>query len=561
MITSIKHIILVLLMLPTSLFSQDGQREKSKYQLSQLNFKELTSLADEVYERNDFKYLEKILNVHSNIAKKEGDTLELVNSYEYRVWYKAPQIALRYLDSIIQLTENHQLSDFPSRAYYLKGATLYEIDLPNRAMENFIKGYYASVKYEAHEETIDCLNGIAILKSEFGEEREAINLHRKALKYLEEHSEVLEYYQWTKLLTIDNMTLGFLELRELDSVKLYSRIGMELSKAQNDTLTHQKMNIALAQANFYEGNYLRARDTINKYVNLYDGIKKADMLYYLGEIELRLNKPRNRIEKFQEIHNIIENDSLAVDNVKEVYKVLLEDAIEREDFEKQNEFLKWLDYYDTFKDQMEKEVRGISLIDFDLPNEKAQQSLFQNQILEKERNLFLLYIIAFFLLLGTLYFLFRYNKTQKRLTLLMQNRIQPNTAAYGETKTKIVNIDEETVDELLGKLDKWEKDKEFLNTNITQNLLAKELGTNSAYLSRIINIYKGQSFSNYLKDLRISYSINYIKDNPEIIENKSTIQIAEYFGFNSLDVYARTLKRKTGVTPGAFLKKVRQSNL
>jgi AraC-like DNA-binding protein len=549
------------MMLVTSLYSQEEYREKSKYQLSQLNYNELTKLADEVFENGDLEYLEDILNVHSNKAKSEGDTLELAYSYEYRVWTKSPQIAVEYLDSIIQLTKNHPISIFPSRAYYLKGVTFYEIDEPNKAMENFINGYYSSLKIEAHEETIDCLNGIAVLKSEFGEEREAINLHRKALKYLEEYSEALDSYQWTKLLTIDNMTLGFLELRELDSVKIYAKMGMELSNVQNDTMTHQKMNIALAQANFYEGNYLRTRDTLSKYINLYDGIKKADMLYYLGQVDLKLNKPKDRIEKFEEIHQIIKNDSIAVDNVKEVYKILLQDAISREDSEAQNEFLNWLDYYDTFRDAMEKDVRGISLTEFDVPNEQAQQNLFQNQISEKERNLLILYVIAFSFLIGALYFLFQYNKTQKRLTLLIQNGIQPKTAAYQDAKNKIVNIDDDTVNSLLEKLNNWEKDKKYLNTSVTQSLLAKELGTNSAYLSRIINVYKDQSFPNYLKDLRISYSINYIKDNPEIIKSKSTIQIAEYFGFNSLDVYARALKSKTGVTPGAFLKKVRQSNL
>ncbi|MGB5271271.1 MAG: helix-turn-helix domain-containing protein, partial [Eudoraea sp.] len=129
------------------------------------------------------------------------------------------------------------------------------------------------------------------------------------------------------------------------------------------------------------------------------------------------------------------------------------------------------------------------------------------------------------------------------------------------TPSNKIFIDQEIINSTLDKLEKWEAEEGFLNQEVSQTSLAKEMDTNSSYLSKIINTYKKQNFSNYIKDLRITYAINYIKEKPEVINNKSTIQIAEYFGFNSLDVFVRTLKNKTGVTPATFFKQIKKGNL
>ncbi|WP_422082197.1 helix-turn-helix domain-containing protein [Ulvibacterium sp.] len=541
--------------------SQQSQKKLSKYRLSQLSFKELTKLANEVYDKEDYTYLNDILNVHYDKAKQEKDTLELANSLTYRIWYESSETGLNYLDSVLDITRNQKGSIFPARAYYLKGLILYEIDKPGMAMDNFIKGYYSSLLSKNHSQVVDCLNGIAVLKSEYGQEREGILLHREALDYLEKNSEGIDDYEWIKLLTVDNLTLGYLELRELDSARTYGKKGMQLSLLQNDTLVYRKMIIALAQANYYKGNYLKAKDTLLNYIDLYNGIKRADILYYLGEIENKLNNPQNRINYFEEIHQIVSKDSAIVDNSKDVYQTLLKDAMERGEKEKETEYLWWLVHNDSVLESMKRKVEEISLMKFDLPIQKLKTDFFESQISKKERYLNLFYCISFLLLLigGILHY--RYRTIQRRLKHLMHNKIEPFRADYKNIKKKINNIDKSVINILLNKINEWEHKEGYLNPDISMNSLAKEFGTNSAYLSKVINVYKEQSFSNYIKDLRISYSINFIKENPDFIKNKSIIQIAEHFGFKSLDVFARSLKDKTGVTPGVFLKWVSQRNL
>lgn len=124
-----------------------------------------------------------------------------------------------------------------------------------------------------------------------------------------------------------------------------------------------------------------------------------------------------------------------------------------------------------------------------------------------------------------------------------------------------INIDPKVIRDVLDDLQRWEKELGFLENEMDQNELAKRLGTNSTYLSRIINSHKKQRFSSYLKDLRVTYAINYAKAHPEEIPTKSLVQWAEQFGFNSLDVFVRAFKSKTGITPAVFFRRLKKGNL
>jgi len=117
-------------------------------------------------------------------------------------------------------------------------------------------------------------------------------------------------------------------------------------------------------------------------------------------------------------------------------------------------------------------------------------------------------------------------------------------------------LDEEIVAKVLRNLKDWEEQKGFLDSNLTQQTLAKELNTNSAYLSQVINVHKKQNFASYLKDLRITYAINDLKSNPGIVQTKSMVQIAEMYGFNTVGVFSKAFKDKIGVTPEVFFKRI-----
>ena len=85
--------------------------------------------------------------------------------------------------------------------------------------------------------------------------------------------------------------------------------------------------------------------------------------------------------------------------------------------------------------------------------------------------------------------------------------------------------------------------------------LSKSLSTNSNYLSKIINFYKGKNFSSYISDLRIDYCVEKLKTD-EIFIKYSIKAIAFDIGFNNTESFSKAFYKKTGIYPSFFIKEL-----
>jgi len=104
-------------------------------------------------------------------------------------------------------------------------------------------------------------------------------------------------------------------------------------------------------------------------------------------------------------------------------------------------------------------------------------------------------------------------------------------------------------------LKQFEEDKKYLKTDITILNLAKDLETNTRYLSKIINHYKEKNFSNYLNDLRISYAVDKLTNDVQF--RKYTIQaIGNEVGFNNAESFAKAFYKNTGIKSSYFIKNI-----
>src|SRR5690606_40608870 len=74
----------------------------------------------------------------------------------------------------------------------------------------------------------------------------------------------------------------------------------------------------------------------------------------------------------------------------------------------------------------------------------------------------------------------------------------------------------------------------FLEKGITLNSVSKKLKTNSSYLSKIVNFYKEESFTNYLNSLRIAFAIDKLKKDSKF-RNYTISAIAQEVGFNTAE--------------------------
>ena len=128
-----------------------------------------------------------------------------------------------------------------------------------------------------------------------------------------------------------------------------------------------------------------------------------------------------------------------------------------------------------------------------------------------------------------------------------------------KVQNKAASVSEEIINEILYKLKEFEINKGYLDKDLDLSSLAKTLGTNHSYLSRVINQVKEKSFKNYLNDLRIEYAYVDLQTNPK--KRRYTIEaIARDVGFKSAESFSKKFKQRFEMYPSVFLKKLNEGN-
>jgi AraC-like DNA-binding protein len=115
-------------------------------------------------------------------------------------------------------------------------------------------------------------------------------------------------------------------------------------------------------------------------------------------------------------------------------------------------------------------------------------------------------------------------------------------------------LPEKRKQEILRQLKIVINEKIYLDSRCSIDFLAKKTGTNSKYISQVINEDFGESFLNYINKLRI-------EEAKSILEKQSTriysIEgVGNMVGFQSKSTFNNHFKKFTGMTPSQYLKKL-----
>ncbi|WP_337968165.1 AraC family transcriptional regulator [uncultured Flavobacterium sp.] len=154
------------------------------------------------------------------------------------------------------------------------------------------------------------------------------------------------------------------------------------------------------------------------------------------------------------------------------------------------------------------------------------------------------------------------NKANKKMSALIQELkadIEKENGSFAKVKLlesiKTENaslcIDVTKENEIVEKLLELESNLEYLNTGFTLAYVAKTIKTNTTYLSYVVNKRFGKSFGEYTNELKINYAINKMITS-ETYRKKSTQATAESVGFKNAGSFAKSFRKRTGVSPAQF---------
>lgn len=242
------------------------------------------------------------------------------------------------------------------------------------------------------------------------------------------------------------------------------------------------------------------------------------------------------------------NMTCSIQTQKEIYNILSQKYLNEKKIDHYEIYKLKYDSVDNITKSNISEARNLVLKRIELEQKDHGD--------EYDGNLFWmnsLFIIICLMIASTIPIIYFYSKTRsdykKYLQIVNELHIEPIVKIEKEKHSIIPERSEQL---LLRKLDKFEESQNYLNPKITLTTLAKQLDTNTKYLSEVINRNKDKNFNSYINELRINYILQKLKSETRY-RNYKIISLAEESGYNSQSTFIGAFRSITGISPASFI--------
>lgn len=395
-----------------------------------------------------------------------------------------------------------------------------------------------------------------------GEYKKALTQYKKGYKRLIEAKNIDELNRdFNSSLTLTGISQTYLKLKRIDSARIVLK---EIEEKRLDTITDlvkinfelQKSRILIAEKKFLEA--LNELNDLRKVVKKYDS-NSGNYYYYkeLTETYEGLGKYDSAIAVMQRGIKIGLTKTKEF-NLVEDYKTLAKIYKKAGDLEKSNEYF---EKYVLNQTSLEKNKKSI----IDNFHNKEVANLETEKQQQKRNTSFLIISGSIVIALLLLYLFSLSNKKKKNdekfNQLLQKIESLEKQQKPVDTKDDILeekstsDINKDTFNEILEGLQKLEDQYYFLKQECNSYNVAKKIKTNTSYLSKVINAHHQKNFNTYINDLRINYAILKLKEDTRF-RSYSIQSISEEIGYKSPDSFTKYFKRRTGLLPSVYIKKL-----
>ncbi len=544
-----------------------GQEQPiSKDSLQKLSYDELYS----AYRKaNGDTLISKLyLSTYLEKAMADKDTIKMAEAYSSLSYYaveESEKIAL--LDLAIAITKRLNNDRYPIKAYSFKGGYYFVKGDYQRALDNYILALALSEKVQNTEYIQSTNHNIACIKTKIDKHAEALTLFKENFEYERNRDELNEM---SYLLSLIPMAESYRYNKLLDSASFYNYKGIAMSLKSKKLKQNFYGKLVLNEGInlFFREDFDRASDSIIKGLRLLkdEGLKDNESYvlgsFYLGQLYLKKEDTLQAEKEFLYMDNLIHKGNVVLPETRKGYEFLIAWYKANSEQEKQLTYINKLLQFDRVINSQRASVSTKLFKEFDTPLIlKEKEDVIAK--LEKNTNALSFWVMALILLslvaTGFMYYQFlKRKKYEQKFKELLAKGNKKEEVSKKQVEDDI-GIADEVVNDILSKLSVFEEKHQFLQNNISISSLAKEINTNTKYLSKVINYHKNKSFTNYVNELRVQYSVEQLRENASL-KNYTIQGIAQEMGFNSAESFSAAFKKSTGIKPSYFMRKLTTLN-
>lgn len=396
---------------------------------------------------------------------------------------------------------------------------------------------------------------MALIKSSLGLYDDAIIILKKNIFELKKNTPnvsepILKDFMILRSGYLNIIADSYLHLGQLDSARTYYKKAYTITQQFNPPHEDSEplYHFRLARVLIKEGKYNEALDMVNKYSYKSETLTTTQDINFLKALIF---------------HNVSENDSAKVYSYRFLEYPKTTPSTQKNKIVVYNILAEVYDNYTqtdsayTYSRLATEELEKLNasthaanryhyLYDFKKVNE-LNQSLIKK---ETEKRTRLIVLFTGTVLIVVLFVFFLYKRGKK-----VYGQYLATVEDYGKkwmSPKKEYSIDARLEDKVMSGLETMEASRRFLDDNFNIYILAKELQTNTSYLSAIINQKKKRPFKQYIAELRINHLTELLKKETKF--RKYTVKaLAEEVGYTNPTSFARAFKKQTGKTPSEYI--------
>nr|BFF36192.1 helix-turn-helix transcriptional regulator [Tenacibaculum mesophilum] len=516
-------------------------------------------------DEGDTSVLKIYAKAYLTKGKKEKDTLNIAKGYHYFYYInKKSNIGQRYLDSIINLTEDKNYEYYPLIALNLKSRFYFkEHDYKNSLKYLFKLKEINENQYYKEDVEFQINHTIGLIKSRLGDYDEALRIFLRNEKNVSNK----ENYLATMFAIADSYRF----LKKLDSSSFYNSKGIRISLKQKNNKFYNYFLLnegaTLSDKTFYERSIDSIKKSLKNIIDIGDRKNIAMAYYFLGKNNYILNNKVEALGYFKKMDSIFFVTKDIHPELRRGYEILIRESKLNNNVNDEIYYINRLLDLDNILSNNYKVLSKKITLEFDTPRLLAKKdALIKKMESSKMKSNRIVFTLIIFVVI-ILTYLIKLNQKKKKYKrkledLLSKKKASKEISVSNDKKeeSKNLGISSKTILSILKSLEEFEKSEGYLDSKITAYDLAKKINTNTQYLSKIINYYKKENFSNYINNLRVDFIIDKLI-NDKRYRNYTIYAIAQEAGFNNAESFSSAFVKKTGIKPSYFIKNIDKYDL
>ncbi len=511
-----------------------------------------------------------LVNDYLKKAKKEENYEKIFQGYQDAAFYSGDKtMKLKYADSCVQYVLKSKNNELIGSAYLEKGVIYYFFYKQYQpALNEYLKAYEYSKNIKDDFLRYRIMYHLGVVKSYLGYYSDALKLFKECSAHFEPltraniHPNLIYNNKKGYFNSLHQQIICYGKLKQYSKSDSLIKVGLSASALNHEfNLENAYFRKSLGISEFRKKEYTKAIENLSlalpelKKIN--DFTWASVSYFYVGKSYQEKKEEDVAVPYFVKVDSIFQKQRFITPELRENYESLINYYHKIKDPEKELYYTRQLLIADHMLNK-----------DFQYLSDKIHKEYDTKALLEKQKQLesknsvgsasLIIASVLIFVLLSIIVYRKKKEKEIQNKYIELEKRIieksQSDFAVNEQVKENKAGVPGVVLNDILKKLNDFEKKRGFTKKGLTQQELAKNFGTNTTYLSQVINEYKGKKFNTYLNELRIIYITHELYHNPKFLDY--TIEgLAEKCGFSSRQNFSDFFNGTNGIRPVDFIRK------